>query len=202
MEMPNNYKETPAAGEFAPISLGGHYLVIKQVEEMKNKNGAPMVKISFDTADNDSQPHYFSDQFRNDIRPDKKWPFNGAVYMNVNDREGKCSRNFKGFVSSAEKSNPGFAVTWGDSFCNCLKNKLVGGVFREELGFYNGKETHQRKLAWFCANDRVADASIPNPAETEEHKSWRESGGITSAPADSSGFMNIPEGLDEELPFN
>lgn len=201
MQMPNNYKETQAAGEFTPIALGGHYLVIKQVEELSDRNGNPMIKVSYDTADNDSQPHYFANQFRNDIRPDKKWPSNGVTWINVNDQDGKCSRTFKGFTTSVEKSNPGFSIVWGDQFAASLKNKLIGGIFREELGVYKGKETHQRKIAWFCANEKVAEANIPDAYETKEHKSWKESGGITSAPADKDGFMNIPDGVDEELPF-
>ena len=202
MQKPNNYEKTQAAGEFTPIDLGGHYLVIKQVEEMTNKNGKPMIKISFDTADNDSQPHYFADRFRNDIRPDKKWPNNGVSYMNTEDQEGNCSRTFKGFTTSVENSNPGFSVVWGDGFAVCFKNKLIGGIFREELGVYQGKEIHQRKLQWFCSNDKVADAKIPETYETDEHKAWRESGGLTTSPADKDGWMNIPEGVDEELPFN
>lgn len=202
MEMPINYKETMAAGEFTPIELGGHYLVIKQVEETTNKNGRAMIKVSFDTASNDKQPNYFADVFRNDIRPDKKWPANGATYINVNDQNGKCSRSFKGFTTSVEKSNPGFSIQWGPGFAACFKEKLVGGIFGEELGFYNGKETRQHKLRWFCANEKVPEASIPNPTETKEYKAWMESGGITTSPADKEGFMNIPEGALEELPFN
>ena len=118
------------------------------------------------------------------------------------DDDGKCSRNFKGFTTSAEKSNPGFSIQWGDAFCGCLKNKLIGGVFREEIGVYNGRETHQRKLAWFCSNEQVQDAAVPNPVETKEHKSWKESGGMTTAPADANGWMNIPDGVQEDLPFN
>ena len=201
MNKPNEYDTTRAAGEFTPIELGGHYLVIKQVEELTSKTGLPMIKISIDTTDTDKQPHYFADQFRNDIRPDKKWPNNGVIYMTTEGSDGKCTRNFKGFTTSVEKSNPGFSIQWGDAFCSSLKNKLVGGVFREELGVYNNKETHQRKLAWFCANERVADATVPDPFETEEHKSWNQSGGITSAPADAEGFMNIPDNAQEELPF-
>lgn len=202
MQKPNEYDKTQAAGEFINIELGGHYLVIKQVEETTSSTGKPMIKISIDTADNDKQPHYFTDRFRNDIRPDKKWPANGVVYMLTEDSEGKCSRNFKAFTTSVEKSNPGFSTQWGDNFGPSYKNKLVGGVFREELGVYNGKETHQRKIAWFCSNEKVADASIPDPVETQEHKSWKESGGLTTAPADKDGWMNIPEGIQEELPFN
>lgn len=201
MQMPNGYKETQAAGEFIPIELGGHYLVIKQVEEMKSKTGLPMIKISLDTADNDKQPHYFADQFRNDIRPNKKWPANAVVYMTTEGDDGKCTRNFKGFTTSVEKSNPGFSIQWGDTFCSSLKNKLVGGVYREELGVYNDKETHQRKLAWFCANEKVSDAAVPDVFETKEHRSWKESGGLTTSPADDQGFMNIPDDAQEELPF-
>ena len=162
-----------------------------------------MIKISIYTADNDKQPHYFADRFRSDIRPDKKWPANGVIYMLTEDQDGKCSRNFKGFTTSVENSNPGFSVQWGDGFAACFKNKLVGGIFGEELGVYKNKETKQHKLRWFCSNDKVSDASIPNPAESKEHKSWTACGGITTSAPDSSGFMNIPDDIsDEELPFN
>ena len=30
MQKPNNYDETQAGGEFTPVELGGHKLVIKQ----------------------------------------------------------------------------------------------------------------------------------------------------------------------------
>ena len=202
MNMPNNYNETRAAGEFIPIELGGHYLVIKQVEEMTNKNGGQMIKVSFDTANNDKQPHYFADSFRNDIRPDKKWPANGVAYINVNDQDGKCSRSFKGFTTSVEKSNPGFSVQWGPAFAACFKEKLVGGIFGEEFGVYQGKKTTQHKLRWFCTNERVAEASIPAVAETKEYKAWVTSGGVTTSPADKDGWMNIPTEVEDGLPFN
>lgn len=202
MNKPNNYESTQAAGEFTPIELGGHYLVIKQVEETKSGTGKPMVKISIDTADNDKQPHYFADQFRSDIRPDKKWPANGVVYMLTEDYQGNCSRRFKGFTTSAEKSNPGFSVQWGDGFAGCFKNKLIGGVFREELGVYKGKETRQRKIAWFCANEKVAEATIPEPVETDEYKKWKSGDTGAAAPSANDDFMNIPEGFEDELPFN
>ena len=202
MNMPNSYNETRAAGEFIPIELGGHYLVIKQVEEMTNKNGGQMIKVSFDTANNDKQPHYFADSFRNDFRPDKKWPANGVVYINVNDQDGKCSRSFKGFTTSVENSNPGFSVQWGPAFAACFKEKLVGGIFNEEIGVYQGKKTTQHKLRWFCANEKVAEATIPNPTETKEYKAWIASGGVTTSPADKDGWMNIPEDAGDALPFN
>lgn len=200
MQKPNNYEKVQAAGEFTPLELGGHILVIKQVEEMTSKTGKPMLKVSFDTADNDKQPHYFADQFRNDIRPDKKWPNNGTVYILRDDADANCSRNFKTFTTSVEKSNPGFQIVWGDSFAQCFKNKIVGGVFGIVHDAYEGREVNKRQLRWFRSSDKVNEAKIPNEIETEEHKRLAFSAG--TAHTDSNGFMNIPDGIDEELPFN
>ena len=33
MRKPNNYENTQAQGEFTPVELGGHTLVIKQVDK-------------------------------------------------------------------------------------------------------------------------------------------------------------------------
>lgn len=37
MQKPNNYDTTQAAGEFEPIKLGGHKMVIKQVSEKNHR---------------------------------------------------------------------------------------------------------------------------------------------------------------------
>ena len=200
MQKPNNYEKVQAAGEFTPLELGGHILVIKQVEEMTSKTGKPMIKISFDTADTDKQPHYFADQFRNDIRPDKKWPNNGTIYTMRDDMDGNCSKNFKTFITSVEKSNPGFQVVWGDQFCQCFKNKLIGGVFGIVHDAYNGKIINKHQLRWFRSTEKINEADIPNEIETEEYK--RLSFNAGTAPTNGDGFMNIPDGIDEELPFN
>ena len=193
---PNNYEQTQAAGEYV---LGGHDLIIKQVEETVSKTGRQMLKIFFDTADNDKQPHYFADQFRNDIRPDKKWPANGVAYVLTEDEDGNCHRSFKTFTTSAEKSNAGFSVQWGDGFCQCFKNKHIGGVFGIEKDWYNEKEVNHRKLRWFRSVDKAMEADIPAEIETEAYKQKNAISGLNGKGTD---FMNIPEGLDEALPFN
>lgn len=48
MNKPNNYDNTQAAGEFTPVELGGHKLIIKQVTETTSKNGKPMIVVLFD----------------------------------------------------------------------------------------------------------------------------------------------------------
>lgn len=204
MQKPNNYDETQASGEYIPVELGGHKLVIKQVSERPSSTGKPMVVVLFDFADDDKQPGYFMKQFQDDIRPDKKWPNQATQYIVTVDDEGKCSRNFKTFTTCAEHSNAGFEVQWGDKFCQCFKGKKIGGVFGEQMDFYNGEEKRKRVLRWFTSLDRVADAAIPDLSETKAFKEHKQGGGgmPNYGKPDSDGFMNIPDGIDEELPFN
>lgn len=197
MQKPNGYDEAKAGGEFTPVELGGHYMVVKQVSERMNKNNQPMIVVLFDFAQNDKQAGYFMEQFKNDIRPDKKWSNQATQYINVYDSEGKTSRAFKTFTTCVEHSNSGFTTQWGDTFCQQFANKNIGGVFGEQMDYYNGEEKKKRVLRWFVSSDKVADAKIPEISETQAYKENK--GNIA---AGSDGFMNIPDSIDEELPFN
>ncbi len=204
MQKPTNYDETQAGGEFTPVELGGHKLVIKQVNETKSKTGKDMIVVLFDFAEDDKQPGYFMEQFQNDIRPDKKWPNQATQYILTEDADGKCTRNFKTFTTCVEHSNAGFSVQWGDKFCQCFKGKKIGGVFGEQMDYYNGEEKKKRVLRWFCSMDKVADAAIPDMSETKAYKEYKQGGGMPNygTPGDD-GFMNIPDNTDDsELPFN
>lgn len=198
MQKPNGYDEANAGGDFTPVELGGHHLVIKQVSEKMNKNNQPMIVVLFDFAQNDKQPGYFMEQFKNDIRPDKKWPNQATQYINVYDQDGKTTRNFKTFTTCVEHSNAGFTTQWGDNFCQQFKDKKIGGVFGEQMDYYNGEEKKKRVLRWFTSSDKVADAQIPDLSETLAYKQYKQNGPGTS----SDGFVSVPDGLDEELPFN
>ena len=82
-------------------------------------------------------------------------------------------------------------MVWGDQFCNALKGKAVGGVFGEEEYVGNdGTIKTARKLFWFRGIDKVMDAEIPAKRTVEPQ------------PASNDGFMNIPDSIDNELPFN
>ena len=116
MQKPNNYEETQAQGEWTPVELGGHKMVIKQVSEKQSQNGKPMIVVLFDFAPDDKQPNYFMDSFQNDSRPDKKWSNQGTQYILTEDQDGKCSRSFKTFCTCVENSNTGFTCWKNDQF--------------------------------------------------------------------------------------
>lgn len=201
MRKPNNYAETQAQGEFTPVELGGHHLVIKQVNEKKSSTGKDMLVVLFDFAPNDKQAGYFMESFKNDIRPEKKWSNQATQYILCEDENGNCSKNLKTFCTCVEHSNNGYSCWKSDDTFDFdgIKGKRVGGVFGEQLDFYENKEKTKRVLRWFVSEDKVDGAEIPQVSETKAYKE-RMNNPRPSVGAD--GFMNIPDGIDEELPFN
>ncbi len=203
MLKPQNYDTTRAAGEYEPIVLGGHKMVIKQVSEKKSQGGLDMLVILFDFAEGDEQAGYFMKQFDNDIRPDKKYPNVGTNYMIIDESVDYGVRNLKTFITCVEKSNPGFAVKWGDNFGQQFKGKLIGGIFRSEKDWYDGREVKRHKLAWFRSVEGIKDADIPEERTTKAYDDHLKEEAIMGANPAGTDFMNIPDSVaDDVLPFN
>jgi hypothetical protein len=194
MNKPQNFDNTKAGGDFTPIELGGHHIIIKNVEETTSKAGKPMLKVSFDFAKNDKQADYMSNEYKNDIRPDKKWPHAGTQYILSEDKDGNCSKSFKSFITAFESSNNCSAI-WGEKFAAQFKNKKIGGVFGEVENEYNGKTTMRHELRWFCADDKVDGAAIPAA------KLLNGSSGNGGSSASSTPDVNVADGTDEEVPW-
>ena len=188
MQKPNSYDEVKAGGEFVPVELGGHYCVIKQVTETKSSNGKDMIVVLFDFCSPDSQKDYFMESFKNDIRPDKKWPFNGTKYIMVNDYQDqtKVSRNFKSFCNCVEQSNPGFTIQWGDDWGKQFTGKQIGAVYGEVENEYNGERKMRREVRWFCSISRVSSAAVPE---------------AKLIPVSAPAFTPVVDAESEELPF-
>lgn len=195
MKKPGNYEETQAGGDFIPVELGGHYAVIKNVSERETKNGDPMIVVSIDFDKKDAQAGYFTDQFKKDVRPDKKYP-NQAVNYITTEYGGACTKSFKSFMKAFTDSNniKEDAVKWDDSFTAQFKNKKIGVVYGNVEEEYNGEVKMRRKIRWFCDYAKVLAQNVPNDKLLDNKN-------IKSA-TDENEFVNVPEGTDEEIPFD
>lgn len=207
-EAPSGYQQKES------INPGGHHMVIKQVNETTSKNGKPMVVVLLDFAQNDAQAGLFMNEFKNDDRTDKKWPNRGTQYIMTQDYQdpSKTSRNFKSFCTCFEKSNNcqikwvEDPAAWGAQF----KNKLIGGVFGIVHDVYNGREIVKTEMRWFVEDGKVASAQVPAEKQLTDYQmtlvTSQQQGAGTSTqdpqPTGSEGFINIPDGIDQELPFN
>lgn len=196
MNKPKNYDTTEAFGTFTPLELGGHVCKIMKVEETKSRNGKEMIKISLDIAEG-SQKGYYTNQYRNDNRTDKKWGC--IVYQLTEDNDGNTNKGFKTFIDAVEKSNSNFKESeiWNERFSTYFKDKLVGGVF--------GREQYEAKdgsLKWStkCVQFRPVSV-IREGVEVPEDKYLNSSNApkqANSAPKSNSDFEAID---DDDLPF-
>lgn len=197
MLKPNGYDEASAGGEFTPVELGGHYAVVKQVTEMQSSTGKDMIVVLFDFCAPDAQDGYFMESFKNDVREEKKWPFNGSKYIMVNDYNDpkKTSRQFKSFCTCIEKSN-NYEIQWGgSSWAQQFKGKKIGVVYGEEEHEYDGKVSMRRVPKWFCNTDAVKTATVPAP------KYLNGSGPAQPQAQQNNGFMDLPTGETDSIPF-
>ncbi len=193
MNKPNDFDNVKAGGDFTPVELGGHFGVIKQLKETTSSSGKPMVVVCLDFDSNDKQAGYMTESFKADVRPDKKWPYNGTRWIVTEDKDGKCSKSFKSFITAFEKSN-NTTVQWGDKFEAQFKNKKIGVVYGEVEEEYEEKIQVRHQIRWFCSIDKVS--TTPIPERQTLNKPSTPNGG-----SGSSDFMSIPDGAEEELPF-
>ena len=195
MNKPSNYESIKTQGEFIPLPAGGYVCKVMQVLETKSKSGLEMLQISLDIAEGEFK-NYFTDAYKNDTRDQKKW---GCIaYLVVDENTDYGTKNLKGFVTSVENSNTGFNVVWGDNFAKCFKGKLVGAIFGREQYESNTGIHWSTKFKWFRGTDTIKSGNFQIP----EDKYLPD--GVTSRPTPNQvndGFMNIPDGIDEELPF-
>lgn len=204
MQMPNSYKETKATGDFTPIALGGHHLIIKKVFEkdnngnpIKSKTGQPMIIVCFDMADNDSQPKYATNEFLTNKERYSKFPFwaySCTAYI-MTEQDGKCTKQFKTFTTCFAHSNgiPDDGIKWGDGFCDQFTGKRIGGVFGEVESEYNGKRYMKHDLRWFCSDDKVDGATIPDAKRLD--------GSVNGTTQNNGEFMKIPDNANDFVPF-
>lgn len=196
MQKPNNYESTQAGGDYVPVELGGHYAIIKNVSERETKNGDPMIVVSIDFDKKDAQAGYFTEQFKKDVRPDKKYP-NQAVNYITTEYGGACTKGFKSFMRAFAESNniKEDAIKWGADFASQFKNKKIGVVYGLVEELYNGEVKKRRKIRWFCDYAKALNQNIPAERLLDEKDK-------PAAPVeDDLGFLSIPNGGDEEIPF-
>jgi len=191
MALPN-YDKSKRKKSFEALPKGAYVIQIKDVKEEQNKSGnGTHLTICFDIAEGDYKG-YFQTQMENSTSEDKKWPYDARHYITV-PADG-CQTfvwdNWNTFFADLEDSNNGF-VFGGD--IKTLKGKLIGGKFYIEQTEYNGNIYDHTRLKWTCVADDVRNGKagkLPNDKL------------IKSAPkSDANGFMSIPDGIAEEVPW-
>ena len=146
--------------DYVPISLGGHKGIIMKAEEYTSpQSGKTSLKVSVDTAKDDKQPEYFTEQYKNDNRIDKKWSNSAIKYISLGEEENQV-KMLKSFITAYENSNV-CQFDWGKDW-EQLKGKKIGLVFgMEEYENQDGTLKTNNKLREFRSIDKVDNIKIP-----------------------------------------
>ena len=201
---PKKYDDVQVNEDFTPIELGGHKGVVMGVEEYTSPiSGNKSLKVSIDTDKTDKQPEYFTEQYKTDTRPDKKWSNSAIKYVSLGEEENQV-KMLKGFITAVENSNNGFKYDWNKEVSQ-LKGKKVGLVFGlEEYQNDKGETKTMPKMTQFRSIDKVDHTKIPKVKLLDgtyvEYEQYKKPDDVAQKAIDVFG-TDIVEINPDELPF-
>lgn len=199
IKKPQGYDATAAyTGESQQLPKGKYVCVIKQVAVQESRNGNDQFVILYDIAEGE-QKGFFQKLFD----ADKTQNPSGAKWRGVfkQNMEGKGLSWFKGIITSIERSNA-FVFPWDkDGNEKTLVGKKFGGIFRRrQYEADNGNRPVVTELFRIRSLDGLEEAEVPEDELLPQD--GRTSTNTNVSVPDSDGFMNIPEGADDEgIPF-
>lgn len=191
----NDYAETKSYGDIQALPKGGYVLKIMGAEVCSNSIGQ-YVKISCDIAEGEYM-NFFANEYKNQQTEDKKWRCNYLLNIPNDDgteKDGWTKRRFKTVIEALEESNSGYHFDWDEKK---FKGKLIGGLFNEREYLSNdGNVKRATNLAQMCTVEKIRSGKFQLPDDKLLSSRPQQ------AQSSDNGFMNIPDGVDEELPFN
>lgn len=203
IKKPSNYDNVEVMEfDFTPIELGGHKGIIMKAEEYTSpQSGKTSLKVSADTAKDDKQPEYFAEQYKNDVRIDRKWSNSAIKYIPLGEEENQV-KMLKAFITAYENSN-NCKFDWNKDW-EQLTNKKIGLVFgMEEYENQTGELKTVNKLREFRSIDKVDNIKIPKVKKLDnsyvDYEEYINSKNSSNEPF--SGFGNIVEISSDSLPF-
>ena len=194
----SDYEQTKSYKDFEQLPKGGYVLIIKGAEVCENSVGQ-YVKIMCDVAEGDYKDHFLS-EYCGQKKEDRKWHCNYLLNVPKDDgseKDGWTKRRFKTVTEALEDSNPGYHFDWDE---RKFKGKLIGGLFNErEYENDKGEIKRATNLAQLCSVEKIRSGNYKIPDDKLLGGRPPQTSALMT---DADGFMNIPDGIDDELPFH
>lgn len=190
-----DYDKTQTYGD-NKLPKGGYILKVLAVDNKSGNYGDYLV-INYDIAEGQFKDFYLKD-YKAQQSEDKKW--RGKYLLNVptddgSEQDGWTKRKFKTFTTALEDSNEGYHFDWDEQK---FKGKMFGGLFHErEFEKDDGSVGVYVSIGGVCSVDKIASGEYKLPKD----KQLKNRQQTYSYGQSDSGFMDIPEGADNELPF-
>ena len=178
------------------LPAGGYVLKILDVAYQENSRGDVII-LSFDIAEGD-QKGFFEQNYKNQTGEDKRWKGTYRIWVpkdDGSDEDEWTQRRFKTIMVNFEESNSGYHWDWDEK---SLKGKMIGALFNNKEYDFNGRHGFYTNCHSLVSVEKIRSGKfkIPQDSLLKQDESPRVS--VTD-----DGFMNIPDGVEDEgLPFN
>jgi len=165
----------------------------KETEPKGDKSG--YITIQFEIEEGEYKG-FFKKQYDANERDDKKYKGKTVIYEPKEDgseKDGWTKTTFAKWTNAIEDSNPGYKWDWNEAG---WKDKLVGIVFGETGTNIEGKDIVYTEARYPVAVSKVKDGTA-GEAKFKAKNGY----GTTVNTGNGTEFMNIPDAIDETLPF-
>lgn len=193
-------KQAQASGT-SKLPAGGYVCKVIGVKYTKGEEGkSDFIEIQFEIAEGEYKG-FFQKQYEANTNEDKKYKGRTKIYIPTDDgseKDGWTKKTFAGWTNAFEESNEGYLWDWDEKK---WKNKLIGIVFGETGTVISGRDVVYTEARFAVSAERIRSGNYP-AAKFKAKNGYPSDGGSGSAGSDNNGFLNIPEGAVEDLPFD
>ena len=193
------YDKSKRRTSFEQLPKDAYVVKILGAKEEEGNYG-PHISIAFDIAEGKYKGFYQS-IFERNTNEDKKWPYDAVFYLNVPQDNSPewIWRNWNSFFADLEDSNNGFVF---DGDLKKLKGKLIGGKFHNKQRESNGNVYDHIVMRYSCVAEDVRQGKAGKMPPDKLIGQGQRSPAPAAAPSSElDGFVNLPAGGDEDLPF-
>ena len=196
----NGFDRNDTYKEVERLPIGGYILKILDVKEVTGEWGNTLV-ISFDIAEGEFKD-FFAANYKAQTGEDKKWKGTYRLHVPKDDgseQDAWNKRRFNTVIVNIEESNSGYHWDWDE---RKLKGKLIGALFNDKEYDYNGRHGFFTNCHSLVPVEKIRSGKYEVPAPTMlKQKTTSSNPWPAGSTPGTDDFMNIPDGVDEQLPF-
>lgn len=199
----NGYNEAKKAAQYTGgrLPAGAYVCKIMGVRYEEHDDMLDVIVLQFDITEGD-QAEYFKNQYANNIDENKKWKGTARIYCPSDDgteKDAWTKKSFARWTNAFEDSNHGYTWDWDE---DKWKDKFVGIIFGETGTVINGKEVVYTGPRTACSvEDARTGKYWDGFTQFKAKNGYTGNQQSTSVKTDANGFMDIPSGTDDEIPF-
>lgn len=201
----NNYEEAKKNAAYrggAKLPAGGYVAKIKDVRYEEGQDGrSDVIVLAYDIIEGEYKD-FFKKQFEENTSEDKKWKGKTTIYVPRDDgtEQDQWTQNaFARWTTAFENSNDGYVWDWDEKK---WKGKTVGLIYGDVGAVIEGKpvEFTECRFPESADNIRKGNFKLPGFKARKGFSEARDKAADAERNSDK-GFMNVPDGIDEDIPF-